>query len=199
MDLASLDGERFVMGARNSGAAWSGDHILSSLGIDYEAKFDLAWMGYGATANAIQDGSIVGMNVPAGVPVSAITRAMATTGKTLTLLAFSDAHLAQVNDPYPLWSRYVIPAETYPNQPEEVRSIAHPNVFAVRADVPEDHVYKITRAIFENLAALHEIHGATRELKLENALVGLGTPLHPGAVRYYRERGIAIPPELLPP
>jgi len=199
MDLASLEGERFVMGARNSGAAWSGDYILTRLGIDYSDNLDLAWMGYGATANAIQDGSIVGMNVPAGVPVSAITRAMATTGETLTLLEFSDEQLAQVNDPYALWSRYVLPAETYPNQPEQVHTIAHPNVFAVRADIPEDHVYKITRAIFENLAALHEIHGATRELTLEVALVGLGAPLHPGAARYYRERGIAIPPELLPP
>ena len=53
--------------------------------------------------------------------------------------------------------------------------------------------------IFENLAALHEIHKATREVTLERALVGLGAPLHPGAVRYYREIGLEIPPELTPP
>lgn len=199
MDLAGLDGQRFVLGARNSGAMWSGHHILTSLGIDYERNFSLAWMGYGATANAIQDGTIVGMNIPGGVPVTGITRAFATKGEDLTLLEFTDAQLALVNTRYPLWSRYVMPAGLYPNQPEAVQTIAHPNVLAVRADVPEEAVYQVTRAIFENLAALHEIHRATREVSLDKALVGVGAPLHPGAARYYRERGLEIPDRLVPP
>jgi TRAP transporter TAXI family solute receptor len=199
MDLNSLDGHRFVLGARNSGAERSGDYILDGIGIDYENKFSLAYMGYGATANAIQDGTIVGMNIPAGVPVTGITRAFAMAGEKLVLLNFSDAELAMVNARYALWSRYVIPANTYPNQPQDVQSIAHPNVLAVRADIPDDDVYQITRVIFENLAALHEIHKATREVTLERALVGLGAPLHPGALRYYREKGLQIPAELTPP
>jgi len=199
MDLDTLDGERFVLGARNSGAERTGDYILRQLGIDYENKFDLAYMGYGATANAIQDGTIVGMNIPAGIPVTGITRAFAMLDDDLTLLSFTDEQLARVNGKYPLWSRYVIPAGTYPNLDREVRTIAHPNVLAVRADIPDDVVYKITRAIFDNLDALHEIHQATREVTLDTALIGLGAPLHPGAVRYYREQGLDIPEELTAP
>lgn len=198
-DLDSLDGQRFVLGARNSGAEKSGDYILDSLGIDYESKFSLAYMGYGGTANAIQDGTIVGMNIPAGPPVSGITRAFAMVGEDLTLLEFSDADLAAVNRRYPLWIRYVIPAGTYPNQPQDVQTIAHPNTLAVRADVPEEAVYEITKSIWENLGALHEIHKATREVRLESALRGLGAPLHPGAARYYREQGLDIPAELIAP
>jgi len=199
MDLNSLDGHRFVMGARNSGAEKSGDYILRGLGIDYESKFDLAYMGYGATANAIQDGTIVGMNIPAGPPVTGITRAFAMVGEDLTLLSFTDEHLSMVNQKYPLWSRYVIEANTYPNQPKAIQSIAHPNVFAVRADIPDEAVYQITKSLWENLAALHEIHKATREVTLDKALTGLGAPLHPGAARYYREQGLEIPAELVPP
>jgi TRAP transporter TAXI family solute receptor len=199
MDLDKLDGQRFALGARNSGAQWSGHHILTSLGIDYTSRFSLAYMGYGATANAIQDGSIVGMNIPGGVPVGAITRAFAMAGEDLKLLSFSDEHLERVNATYPLWGRYVMPAGTYPGQPEDVHSIAHPNVLAVREDIPEEHVYRITRAIFDNLPTLHEIHGATREVTLARALTGVGAPLHPGAARYYREQGIAIPERLAPP
>ena len=199
LDLARLDGERFVLGARNSGAMWSGHHILTSLGIDYEKHMTLAWMGYGATANAIQDGTIVGMNVPGGVPVTGITRAFAAKGEALILLEFTDAQIEAINARYPLWQRAVIRAGTYPGQTEDVRSIAHPNVLAVRADVPEDDVYEVTRSIFENLAALHEIHRATRELTLGTALDGLGAPLHPGAARFYREQGIEIPDRLVPP
>ena len=199
MAIDNLDGQRFAIGARNSGAEKSGDHILTSLGIDYANRVNVAYMGYGATANAIQDGTIVGMNVPAGVPVTAITRAFAMVGEDLALLEFTDEQLARINSKYPLWSRYDIPAGTYPNQDRDVRSVAHPNVLAVHADIPDEAVYMITRAIFENLAALHEIHKATREVTLDKALTGLGAPLHPGAARYFREQGIEIPPELVPP
>lgn len=199
MAIDRLDGQRFALGARNSGAEYSGDHILSSLGIDYAAKTNLAYMNYGATANAVQDGTIVGMNVPGGVPITAITRAFAMVGDELTLLSFTDDQIAQVNATYPLWQRFTIPGGTYPNLPETIQSISHPNVLAVRADIPDDDVYEITRAIFENLGTLHEIHKATREVTLEAALAGLGVPLHPGAARYFREQGIEIPPELTPP
>ncbi len=199
MDLDKLDGQRFVIGARNSGAERSGDYIFSALGIDYRQKLDLAYMNYGATANAIQDGTIVGMNIPAGPPVTAITRAFATAGENISLLSFSDDDLAAVNAKYSLWRTRIIAADTYPNQAADVRSIAHPNVLAVRADLPDDDVYLITKAIWENLAALHEIHKATREMSLDAALIGLGAPLHPGAARYYHERGLSIPPQLTPP
>jgi len=199
MDLDLLNGQRFVLGARNSGAEKSGAYILDSLGIDYRSRFNLAHMGYGATVNAIQDGNIVGMNIPAGPPVSSVTRAFAMVGENISLLSFSDAELKTVNERYPLWSRYVISAGTYPNQVTDIQSIAHPNVLAVRADIPEEAVYQITASIWENLSALHEIHKATREIQLKTALTGLGAPLHPGAARYYREKGLEIPEELTPP
>jgi uncharacterized protein len=199
MDLAGLDGQRYVLGERNSGAEHTGAYILSSLGIDYRKRLVLAYMGYGATADAIQDGNIAGMNIPAGVPVSAITRAWAVLGDRMSVLGVSGEELSRINARYPLWDHYDIPAGTYPNQQHAVRSIAHPNVLAVRADVPEETVYQVTRSIWENLATLQEIHGATRDMKPELALKGLGAPLHPGAARYYREHGLDIPDHLSPP
>jgi TRAP transporter TAXI family solute receptor len=195
-DLAALEGERFVLGARNSGAEQTGRYILDQLGIDYN-KFDLAYMGYGATADAIQDGNIVGMNIPAGPPVSAITRAWAILGDELTLLEFTDEELAAINSRYELWDYYHFKPETYPNQTEPVKTIAHPNVLAVRADVPEEVVYQVTKTIWENLPALNDIHKATRDMKFELAVKGLGAPLHPGAIRYYREKGLKIPAHLI--
>jgi len=198
-DLKSLDGQRFVLGERNSGAEHTGAYILDSLGIDYRRRMNLAYMGYGATADAIQDGNIVGMNVPAGVPVSAITRAWAVLGNRMAVLDVSDDELAEINARYPLWDYYEIAAGTYPNQLSPIRSISHPNVLAVREDVPDETVYQVTRSMWENLSTLQEIHRSTNDMKLELALKGLGAPLHPGAARFYRERGLAIPPHLSPP
>ena len=100
-DLDRLDGQRFVLGARNSGAERTGDYILRNLGIDYERRISLAYMGYGVTANAIQDGMIVGVNIPAGPPVAGITQAFAMLDGDLTLLSYTEDDLAQVNQRYP--------------------------------------------------------------------------------------------------
>ncbi|MDT8428891.1 MAG: TAXI family TRAP transporter solute-binding subunit [Pseudomonadales bacterium] len=198
-DLGELDGARYVLGARNSGAEQTGRFILETLGIDYENTLNLAYMGYGGAANAIQDGNIVGMNVPAGAPVSAITQAFAQLGDQLTILDFSAEELATINSKYDLWDWYEFPPGTYPNQNELVRSVASPNVLVARADVPDEVVYQITRVIWENLGALQDIHAATHDMRLDIALKGLGAPLHPGAIRYYREKGLTIPANLLPP
>jgi TRAP transporter TAXI family solute receptor len=196
-DLNRLDGQRYVLGARNSGAEQTGRFILDTLGIDYEEKFNLAYMGYGPTSNAIQDGNIVGMNIPAGAPVSAITRAYAMLGDRMTLLNWTQESLDKLNNQYPLWDWYDFPPGTYPNQEELVRTIASPNVLVTREDIPSNVVYNITKVIWENLATLQEIHGATNDMRQEIAINGLGAPLHEGALRYYREIGLEIPKRLL--
>lgn len=198
-DLDNLRGERFVLGARNSGAEHTGRYILDALSIDYEERMSFAWMGYGSAANAIQDGNIVGMNVPAGAPVSSITQVFAQLGSRVSLLGFTPEQLNAINSRYALWDWYDFPAGTYPNQERAVRSIASPNVLATRADVSEEVVYLITKTIWENLGALQDIHAATRDMKLELAVRGLGAPLHPGAIRYYREQGLEIPEHLILP
>jgi len=182
MDLDNLDGERYVLGARNSGAEQTGRFILETLGIDYEEKFNLAYMGYGPTTSAIQDGNIVGMNIPAGAPVSSITQAYALLGDRMTILN---------------WTQGAFPPGTYPNQDKLIRTIGSPNVLVTRDDISEEVVYNVTKVIWENLATLQEIHGATKDMRLEIAIDGLGAPLHPGAIRYYREVGLEIPARLL--
>jgi len=197
-DLGTLRGERFVMGARNSGADRSGRFILETLGIDYEQGMTMAYMGYEGAASAMQDGNVVGMNVPAGAPTSAITQAFAQMGERITLLSFSDAELARLNSRYNLWDVYEFQPGVYPNQNTLVRTIASPNVLVVRDDIPDEVVYQVTKMIWENLGTMQDIHAATRDMRLDIALRGLAAPLHPGALRYYRERGLDIPPHLLP-
>ena len=196
-DLGNLQGERFVLGARNSGAEQSGRFILETLGIDYESGMNLAYMGYEGAASAMQDGNVVGMNVPAGAPTSAITQAFAQMGNNITLLTFSQEELDALNSRYDLWDWYDFPPGTYPNLDVLVRSIASPNVLVVRSDVPDEVVYRVTKMIWENLGTLQDIHAATKDMKLERALRGMVAPLHPGALRYYREIGFDIPPHLI--
>lgn len=196
-DLNNLQGERFVLGMRNSGAEQSGAFILNKLGIDYANKFNLAYMGYGAAASAMQDGNIVGMNVPAGAPVTSVTQAYAQLGERMTILNFSDAEITAINQPYPLWDFYQLAPGTYPYQDKVVTTAYSPNVLIVRDDVSEEIVYQFTKLLWNNLATLQEIHSATKEMAIEGALKGIAIPLHPGAIRFYREQGMEIPTLLL--
>jgi len=196
-DLDGLDGERFVIGARSSGAEQTGFYLFDALGIDRN-NMSVAYMGYGGAASAIQDGNIVGMNVPAGAPVSAITRAFAQMGNDLTLLEFSDEELAAVNRKDPLWSHYTLAAGTYPYQEHPITTASSSNILIVREDVDEEIVYQLTRLLWDNLATLQEIHSATRDMSLQQALQGVAVPLHPGALRFYREQNLDIPAHLIP-
>ena len=195
-DITALYNESFSIGKRNSGTEGSGKYILSAVGINTD-KLNNVHMGYGASAGAMQDGRIKGMNTPAGVPVSAVTRAFSSEGDNLKVLNISDESLKKINKDFPLWVRQIIPAETYPNQIEQINTIAQPNFLAVRADLPEHDVYLVTKAIYENLPFLHSIHSATKVMSIESAISGLTVPLHPGAVRYYREVGVEIPAHLI--
>lgn len=198
-DLKEFNGAPFSIGAHNSGTEGSGRAILEGLGIDPEQVFDVVYMGYTPTAEALQNGTVKGANLPGGVPVSAVAQAFAAMGDNLVILDFTDEQVERANSIYDLWPRYEIAAGTYPGQDEPVMTVAQPNFLAVRDDIPEEDVYLITKTIYENLPFLQNIHPATNAMALDKAIAGLPVPLHPGAVRFYEEQGMTIPDRLKPP
>ena len=152
------------------------------------------------SSKAIKDKRIQGANLCAGPPVAAVTDLFATPGIKVKILEFTDDQLKAIDEKtaYPGF-RYLIPANTYPGQKKEVKTIAQPNFLGIRADVDPAIVYKLTKTIYENLSYLHNIHQATKFMKLKLATSGLPAPLHPGALKYYQEAGLQIPDNLIPP
>ncbi|CUB06401.1 TAXI family TRAP transporter solute-binding subunit [Marinomonas fungiae] len=195
-DMNNLAGEKFSIGTKNSGTEGSGLTILNNMNVPVD-KLDMAYMGYAASADALQNGTIDGMNIPSGVPTSAITRAYAALGDDITVLDFTDEQIKQANGNFQLWTRFEIPANTYPGQTKAIHTMAQPNFLAVNADLSEDDVYQLTKTIYENLPFLNGIHKATKDMALEKAIDGLPVPLHPGAARYYKEAGLTIPAHLI--
>lgn len=195
-DLKVMAGKSFSMGKKNSGTEGSGQTILGNLGIEYDG-FELVHQGYTPTAEGLQNGTIVGANMTGGPPTSAVTQAFASMGDKLTILEFTDEQMTRANGDGSLWTRFVIPAGTYPGLDKDINTIAQPNFLAVNADVDEEVVYLITKTIFENLPFLNNIHAATKAMALDKAIGGLPAPLHPGAARYYKEQGISIPDSLM--
>lgn len=196
-DLSDLTGMAAGMGNQNSGTIGSNRVLLSGLGIDIEADYDLVFAGYGPTTDALANGQVVAAGIPSGPPTGAITRLFASNEGDFTILDVTEDQRMAMDDGRNLWVPYTIAAGTYPGQTEDVNTIAQPNFLAVNADVDENHVYLLTKTMYENLAFLQAIHPATNAMSIENAMAGLPAPLHPGALRYYQEVGLDIPDYLI--
>jgi hypothetical protein len=197
-DLGHIQGEKFSIGKRGSGTEGSGRTLLKAMGINPEKDMVLEFLGYTPSAQAMMDNRIIGSNIPAGAPAAAITQLFAQMGdKKVKVLDFTDDQLAKIKEVYPIWNRYVIPANTYPGQSKDINTIAQPNFLAVHPDVSEETVYLITKTMYENLPFLASIHKATKVMNIKKAIAGLPVPLHPGAIKYYKEVGIEIPESLL--
>lgn len=195
-DLMALKGMAAGMGSQNSGTIGSNTVLLSGLGLDIEADFELVYAGYGPTADALANGQAVAAGIPSGPPTGAITKLMAANEGKFTILDVTEEQRVAMDGGRNLWVPYTIAAGTYPGQDKDISTIAQPNFLATNASVDADHVYLLTKAMYENLPFLQGIHPATKAMAVEKAMAGLPVPLHPGAQRYYEEVGLEIPDHL---
>ncbi|MEP4198524.1 MAG: TAXI family TRAP transporter solute-binding subunit [Aliishimia sp.] len=196
-DLTALKGMTVGMGKQNSGTIGSNSVLLAGLGLDVEKDFTLVSAGYGPTTDAMANGQAVAAGIPSGPPTGAITKLMASNEGKFTILDVTAEQAAAMDGGRNLWVPYTISAGTYPGQDKDVTTIAQPNFLAVNASVDADHVYLLTKTMYENLPFLQAIHPATKAMAIENAMAGLPAPLHPGAAKYYTEQGLDIPAHLI--
>jgi TRAP transporter TAXI family solute receptor len=195
-DLTALKGMSVGMGKQNSGTIGSNKVLLSGLGLSLD-DFTLVEAGYGPTADALANGQAVAAGIPSGPPTGAITKLMASNEGKFTILNVTADQAAAMDAGRNLWVPYTIAAGTYPGQDADVTTIAQPNFLAVNASVDEEHVYLLTKTMYENLPFLQAIHPATKAMAIQSAMAGLPAPLHPGAARYYKEVGLDIPANLI--
>ena len=196
-DLKALKGMSMGMGKQNSGTIGSNGVLMSGLGMDINKDYKLVFAGYGPTADALANGQAVGAGLPSGPPTGAITKLMAANSGKFTILNVTADQAKAMDGGRNLWTPYTIAAGTYPGQDKDVNTIAQPNFLAVNDSVDEEHVYLLTKTMYENLGFLQAIHPATKAMAVEKAIAGLPVPLHPGAARYYKEAGITIPDALM--
>ena len=193
-DFLGLTGRPVSLGRKDSGTLLENRTMLTALGVDIDSTFDLVELGYGESAEALATGRIDGMSVSGGLPIGAVQSVFDRMGGNAAVLEFSDEQLAQIDGGRGVWQRAVIPGGTYPGQDRDIFTIGTPNILAVRADVDEEVVYQITKTIFDELDYLHGLHPTTRLISLDNAVNNLPLSIHEGAVRYFQEEGIELPP-----
>jgi len=158
------------------------------------------YMSYGDSVQALQDRLIDAAYLAAGVPTSAVSQAYA--GKVeIDILEFSDEEVARLHEAAPFYVRGVIEKGTYPGQDRNLNVAANPSALLAEKDMSEDIVYKMLDAMYiKGLDGMKKQHHSLTFLSLEGAIKGLsGAPLHPGAVKFYRDHGIDVPEDMIPP
>ena len=107
------------------------------------------------------------------------------------MLSIDESTISNLKAEYPWYVTYMIPAGSYPNQKDDVRTTAIKMVLFCSADLDEETVYMLTKTLWENIAELGESQSSLRNLSPQEAVRDIaGLPLHDGAQRYYREIGV---------
>ena len=138
----------------------------------------------------MKDGKIDAAFVVAGAPTTAITDLSTT--KTAYLVSLDDEHIDQLLAESPYYTKHVIPAGTYNGQDEDVTTVAVGAVILARDDVSEDAIYALTADIFDNAADLVSSHAKYGELSTEFGASITSVPYHPGAAKYFAEKGFDV-------
>ena len=183
--VADLKGKRVGMGQPGGVSMLDADVLMAKVaGEDYE-PFRVR---LGDMVDMLADGNLDAALWNGSFPLAPVIKLAATRG--LKLVPVDDAFFADLQAAYPPYFRLSIPGGTYEGVDGETPTYGLANGLVISADVPEERVYQMTKAVFENLEALAGVHPAFGKMSKETILNGFGSPLHPGALRYYREIGV---------
>ena len=188
--VADLKGKTVSIGAAGSGVFYNALDILGAYGLDYETDINAQYQDFGNSADALQDGKIDAAFVVAGAPTVAITTLA--TAKDTYLVGLDDEHIAKLKEASPYYEEYTIPEGTYEGVPE-TKTVAVSAVVVARDDVSEEDVYNIVYTIFENMDNIAQSHDKGKELNLDFAAGVTAVPYHPGAAKYFAEKGYDVP------
>ena len=191
--VADLKGKRVSTGAPGSGTEVMGLRVIEANGLDPNKDMTRDKLGVSESAGALKDGKIDAFFWVGGLPTAAITDLGATPGIKIRLLNSADA-VPKMREKYgPLYVKGVVPAKTYPGQDTDVPIAVVWNVLICNEKMKGDVAYDILKTLFDHKAELVASHRDARYLSLESqAGGGSPIPFHPGAIRYFEEKGLKI-------
>lgn len=187
--IRDLKGKRVNIGNIGSGQRQNSIDALRAVGIDYNRDLVAEGVKAAEAPALLQDGRIDAFFYTVGHPSGAIREA--TDGKRKVRFVTID-NVDQLLAEFPFYAKSVVPIRVYPGvvNTDDVVSFGVKATLVTSAGMPERIVYAITKEIFENFEASKKLHPAYQVLTKEGMLEGLSAPIHPGAMRYFKEAGL---------
>lgn len=186
--VADLKGKRIAVGPPGGGGVLIFKSVLPFWGLKFE-DVTPSYVSYGDGSEALKDKK-VDMNIPHGAPPLEAVSSL-TIQNDIKLISMEIDKLEAINKKYPYYEDAVIPAGMYKGFNKDTHSVGIQDILVVNATMGENEVYRVTKAIHDNLTALRKIHPSVKDLKFDNYRNSL-VPLHPGAMKFYKEKGIPL-------
>ena len=191
--VADLKGKRVSTGSPGSGVEVKGLRVLEAYGLTPKDLRSQERLGAAESAGALKDRKIDAFFWDGGLPTGAVLDLAATPGIKIQLIPHGDAIPKMVAKYGPLYFTSNIPKAMYKGIDEDTPVAAATNLLIANEKLDENLAYQITKLLLEHTADLVAVHRAASEMSLKNAVIGSPIPFHPGALRYYKEKGIKVP------
>jgi len=190
--VTDLKGKRVSTGAPGSGTEVKGLRVLEAYGLIPDKDFTRDKLGVAESAGALKDRKIDAFIWDGGLPTAAVTDLAATPGIKIKIIPHGDA-ISKMREKYgPLYVKGIIPAKTYPGQDVDVEMAVVWNLLICNEKMKGDVAYDIVKTLFDHKPELVASHRDARYLSLEPQVAGSPFPLHPGVIRYFKEKGLKI-------
>ncbi|MBL8671328.1 MAG: TAXI family TRAP transporter solute-binding subunit [Alphaproteobacteria bacterium] len=188
--VADLKGKTIGVGPRAGTCGTYFPLIFKALDIDVKiVNGQASDMG-----TQLADGLITAFPFCAGLPIAAFSELDKT--QKVTFFGYTDAELAKIQKAMPEFSLTSVPKGTYSQQTQDDKTVGIFNFAIIHKDLPDTLAYAIVKAVHENHADMVKGHAAAKETLPQNVKMNTFLPFHPGAAKYYKEKGIAIPAKL---
>ena len=183
--LADLKGKSLSVGAPKSGTELNSRAILSAAGMTYKDLGKVEYLPFAESVDLMKNRQLNATLQSAGLGVASLKDL--STSSPITVVAVPREVVDKIGPPF---IAATIPANTYTGQDKDVPTAAVVNYLVTSSAVSDDLAYQMTKLIFESLPELANAHAAGKEIKLDAAAAGSPVPLHPGAIRFYKEKGL---------
>jgi TRAP transporter TAXI family solute receptor len=183
--LDDLKGKSLSVGAPKSGTELNARAILAAAGMSYDDLGKVEYLPFAESVELIKNRQLDATLQSAGLGVASI-RDLATS-LPITVVAVPAETVDKVGAPY---LTATIPAGTYEGQQADVATAAVGNFLVTHDGVSDETAYQMTKLLFDNLDQLAAAHAAAKAIDPARAVEGMPIPLHPGAERYYKEKGL---------
>lgn len=185
--LADLKGKSVSSGSPGSGQWQLLGDLLKANGMTREdIKEDHS--SFSQSVEKLKDGNLTASLITAGTPTSSVTELA--NGHAVSIVPLAGESIDKLLEAQPYYAKFKLPAKTYKGQDEAVDTLAVRAIWATHADLPDDVAYAVVKALYENTETLGKVHPKGKEIDLKTALESVSVPLHPGAEKYYREKGL---------
>lgn len=191
--LEDLVGKRVVVGAAGSGVAQTAERVLKAAGI--WDKVNKIYQTFEEAAQSLVLGQVDAEFTVIGYPAPAIE--MIAVSVPVRLIPIPDDIIKKLHEQgYPFYVKVTIPKGTYKGMDEDVQTLAVKATLVVDEKLPVDVVYELTKILYTSIDDLATAHQLAKQIKMSEAFEGLTVPLHPGAVKFFEEKGLKVPENL---